>query len=1723
MDHESSTSSDIFYDAYSSQSPRVGRSRASRQLTGSVEVAMEQLQQELDEIKELLRSRESSNRDSDPATVIKPAKSNDTLEAAAGQAFDNPSQTLSTLDSSFGQKRRTTRYSYVLAIDTSRSNDGMVNSSLKAAIVLDKRDTDNDIREASPSQLTVATAFNAEQQPHRVPSVPLTHSDKEDDNVPIMTESPRPVDELPGLLPRSSNPSNTACLGAVHDKDDDDNSPIGRTLGLLSPTSYKVGTDISAFDQIEVVPTKTESTSHRERGRMVERQTPITQTVRSGVRSPTTANSIRPPNVQQRGRTKSNGSDTAVEAPAKLPHQRSNSPEKSPKSTVRSRARSKSRTRDPLLPTQPAPFKPLIDLQATQETPQFKTSAPTVTRPQPQDIKTFTARIYINDSRKHQVVELTSLMTVGAVIQQLRQQNYLSDDSAWTLFEMANDYHIERPLKDWEVVTDILLSWADPQRNALLVKKYMFRNSLLYDANVSETEKILEGWLHVEVKKGKWQKRWVFVRDNIVYFAKDKKSNNETALCHLTTFDVFTPTQSFRKAPTSHQFVLKSLDNPKIFENPDDDYIYYLCCEANDTLKHWVLRLRILKTLIQFNRHPERVLSPLSPISASFAVSQEPLITVNNDNAIASALPKRTDEELRQYAENMKRNVDPIPRPVIRNLIFYLNGTRVKLHNPDPSLTLLQYIRSTGLTGTKLGCAEGGCGACTVLVSSFNHNTQRIHHTSVNACLAPLVSMANRHVITTEGIGNANNPHPVQERIALSHGSQCGFCTPGIVMALYALLRNHPRPTVKEIEEGFDGNLCRCTGYRPILDAARTFAVDVCCGGKANGKGEGTTNGNGVAKPPAKLNGCSMGTACCKNTPNLSNSKEASTAYEFPKVDFKKYDPSQELIFPPKLIKTPLVPLAFESETKKWFRPTTLGELFALKSQYPNAKLVAGNSEIGIEVKFKRLVYPVNIYVSDIPDLRSVEWLDNGLRVGANLTINGFQNVLEEAVKSMPKHKTEAFRAFLENIRWFAGNQIRNVATLAGNIATASPISDLNPVFVASNAVLTVVHPDDGAREIPMTDFFLGYRQTRLTAPDVICNIFIPFSRQGEYIRAYKQAKRRDDDIAIANAGLRVVIDSDTRKVTDATFAYGGLGPTTIQAKVAVKNLIGQTWGDSAVFDRMVTDLPVDLPLSFGSPGGMPAFRKALSGSFLYKFWNDVGLKIGLAEKDGIDPQAVVNIERGPSTSWRSFEHLNPQSVVGQPIPHLSAIKQVTGEALYTDDIPRVHNEVYAALVMSQKPRAKILSVDASEALEVDGVIDYVSLKDLPGNNIWGGGPTKDEQLFADGEVFCVGQTIGLILAENQMIAQHAARLVKVEYEVLPHILTIQEAIAAKSFYPPRPSIQRGDTAKGFAESYKIFEGDVHIGGQEQFYLETQASLVVPKGEDDEMDIFSSTQNATETQLVVASALGVPSNRIYCRVKRLGGGFGGKETRSIPLAATLAVAAKKLRRPVRCMLDRDEDMITSGQRHPFYAKYKVGVSKEGKVLAYELDIYNNAGWTADLSQAVLERSLSHCDNCYYVPNVHVRGYMCKTNIHSNTAFRGFGGPQGMFVAETWVEEVADGMAIPVEKFREMNLYKEGQLTHFNQELTDWNLPPLYYEVKKSSEYDRRRKEIDEFNSKSKWLKRGLSIIPTKFGISFTALHMNQAGALVHIYEDGSILLSHGGVEMGQGLHTKMVQ
>jgi len=1071
--------------------------------------------------------------------------------------------------------------------------------------------------------------------------------------------------------------------------------------------------------------------------------------------------------------------------------------------------------------------------------------------------------------------------------------------------------------------------------------------------------------------------------------------------------------------------------------------------------------------------------------------------------------------------------------------IAYVNGVRRVLPLGSAEKTLLQYLRETGLTGTKLGCGEGGCGACTVMVSRWHEG--KITHQALNACLAPLYSIEGCHVVTVEGIGNQRDGlHPVQERLATMHGSQCGFCTPGFVMSMYSLLRSRGQEGLPiseaDIEMHLGGNLCRCTGYRPIVDAFRVFAksdtsayteesISAATDGQGLPPANGTSNEKGNGKIcPSTGRPCDCGAS---KSDGPSDIKGPAKAIRTAKLGATKGEP----IFPGELRQRQTAELVIPGAIATWMRPTTLESMLEMKSTHNDAKLVVGNSEVGIEMKFKAMRYPVLIGSSHVPELTNITVTDDAVTFGASVSLTNLMAKCKELIAQRPAHETSSCQAIVNQLHWFAGVQIRNTASIGGNVVTGSPISDLNPIWMASGAVFTVVGKGTGERDIPASKFFLAYRKVDMQSHELLKSVRLPFTRQHEYVKEFKQAHRREDDIAIVTSCIRMCLEpSDAGfKITEAHLSYGGVAPKTIMAEGTAALLAGKPLNQETLRAGLKAVLE-DVQMTPNAPGGMVEFRRSLTASFLFKFFIFVASK--LQEQAGFEQpfpevykSASETFHRPPAKGAQYYFEGVPDEIVGEPRRHLAADLQVSGEAKYVDDIELPANALHGALLMSKKPHAKLLKVDASKALEVEGVSAFFSAKDVP-KQAWGA-VAKDEVVFADEIVTCVGQPIGIVVASTPDIARHAVRQIVVEYEDLPAIMSNEECKEANDdslyFKSHEGRIDCGDVDSGFKASDQVLEGEVKMGGQEHFYLETHGSVVIPT-EEDELLCISSTQAPTKHQQVIAGCLGIPAHKVISKTKRLGGGFGGKETRGAVGHVCCAIAAYHTGRAVSLIYDRDEDMQGMGQRHAFLATYKVGFTNEGKLMALDADLYNNAGNTLDLSCAIMDRALLHIDNCYKIPNARVVGHLCKTNQASNTAFRGFGGPQGMMIIEQIVDRVAKAVGKTPEQIRQLNFYQEKDITHYGQVLDLNRIQSCWGQAaEQAGGLEQRRAEVEAFNTKNRFRKRGFSAVPTKFGISFTNVILNQAGALVHIYTDGTCLVTHGGVEMGQGLHTKMAQ
>ncbi|AWK86824.1 xanthine dehydrogenase molybdopterin binding subunit [Azospirillum thermophilum] len=479
---------------------------------------------------------------------------------------------------------------------------------------------------------------------------------------------------------------------------------------------------------------------------------------------------------------------------------------------------------------------------------------------------------------------------------------------------------------------------------------------------------------------------------------------------------------------------------------------------------------------------------------------------------------------------------------------------------------------------------------------------------------------------------------------------------------------------------------------------------------------------------------------------------------------------------------------------------------------------------------------------------------------------------------------------------------------------------------------------------------------------------------------------------------------------------------------------------------------------------------------------------------------------------------------VHTPLPHESARRHVTGSAVYTDDLPELPGTLHCAVRLSEVAHGRVLGLDLTAARQTPGVHAVVTFDDVPGDGDIGTVQPGDPILAPD-LISYAGQPIAAVAAETLAQARAAARLVEVFAEELPAVLTPEQAWREGSFVSPGLTMRRGDPQAALAAAPHRLAGTLEVGGQDHFYLEGHIAYAIPR-EGGDLLVYSSTQHPAEVQHAVAQVLGKPMHAVTVECRRMGGGFGGKESQPAQIACIAALLAHATGRPVKFRMDRDDDMLMTGKRHDFHVRYDVGFDGEGRLQGLEVDLAARCGFSLDLSNGVVDRAMFHTDNAYFLPAARVTGHRCKTNTVSNTAFRGFGGPQGVIAIEAVMDEIAQALGRDPLDVRRANLYggPGRDVTHYGMAVEDGELlAELLDRIEAESDYRRRRQEIAAFNAENRWLKKGLGITPVKFGISFTAIHLNQGAALVHVYTDGSVQVNHGGTEMGQGIHTKMAQ
>lgn len=1086
------------------------------------------------------------------------------------------------------------------------------------------------------------------------------------------------------------------------------------------------------------------------------------------------------------------------------------------------------------------------------------------------------------------------------------------------------------------------------------------------------------------------------------------------------------------------------------------------------------------------------------------------------------------------------------------DLVFYLNGKEVGIRGLDPDLLLIDYLRdpAVGLTGTKKSCGEGGCGACTVTLSWYSRSRSRVVHRAINACLRRMATLDGMAVTTVEGLAVEGKISPIQYRLVEHNGTQCGFCTPGFVMTMHSCMvdKSPEAPgTKREIEEFFQGNICRCTGYRPILDAMKTFASD------------------------------------------WSDSDQSMACLLPPGQDVSAYDAPQAQ-FPEGLLGRDPLPLRFSNGRHHWIRPVEMNELRRLWKaglESGAVRLSSGGTTLRLLESKSAAATTVTLDISAIEDLHEARIGDDELILGAGLTYADVIEFLDGAGTTLSQVRALPIHAIRRAAERTAGRQVRSAASLGGNTILVARLatehrrfaSDMVAALAGMGAVVDVVSPTwDGPRETGLLEFLEAFRaDPQLQQEALILRYRVPLGREDEHAATYRVARRSDDSAAIVNAGFRVRLDH-RKRVTDARLVLGGIGLLPIRAGAAEQALVGHQWR-SEIVASCIRALAADIRTSVQNPVGgwdgiSDAYRWHLTEGLLFKFLVEVSARIG----EGLVPPRVASAatprERPVSNGTQIVPDFHEAEPLGMPYVKEEAFLQVTGEARYTQDLPLPPRGLEAAFVTSAQafaqfdhilPHAPHSPVQPPELCTYlrrtfAGFIDYFTAASHPSLTMPAEDDASYDPLLANGLVTCFGQPIGLVVAESEGAAVEIAEFVGsqcVSYRAVagdpalrPAVVSIDEARARSDGImrdsPPYPVHIRGVTRPGstFAwmsadhgaeatvngEHCVVIHGAMATGTQSHFYLETQGCLAVP-GERSQMLVHSSTQWPAGVHEGVRATLGLASSAITVRVNRLGGGYGGKTTRTPFVASPVAYAAWRLNRPVRVALPRAVDFAMIGRRHPFYGEFHAAIATgrddpatAGRLLGLATSFWADGGNSYDCSFNVLDCAQLQADGCYLIPNYRTTGEVCRTNTASNNAMRSYGMLQAFLIQEDALEAAAHAAGVRPERVRQLALHRKGDTTPAGQELDYCSLTRVWSRLERQSEFKRRLRRVETFNKKNLWRKRGIAMMPLKYGMGFYASFLEQGGALVEVFQaDGRVLIRHGGVEMGQGVMTKISQ
>ncbi|KAJ2951445.1 hypothetical protein O0L34_g13598 [Tuta absoluta] len=1030
---------------------------------------------------------------------------------------------------------------------------------------------------------------------------------------------------------------------------------------------------------------------------------------------------------------------------------------------------------------------------------------------------------------------------------------------------------------------------------------------------------------------------------------------------------------------------------------------------------------------------------------------------------------------------------------------FKING---KLYEVDgkygPDVSLNEYIRNVAdLKGTKVMCQEGGCGACIVAVRAPVPPSNDVKVFSVNSCLVSALSCHGWEVTTVEGIGNRTaGYHTIQRRLANFNGTQCGYCTPGWITSMYSLFKANKHMTTKEIENSFAGNICRCTGYRSISDAVKSFASDAnedlkkqvqdmedldmfkACGAKCSKK-------------------CLHSKACGLKISDQDEFQDA-TGGKIHDIENVSEETDWCIIEDNKMIEV-------DCGTSKWLKPYNLSDVFKAMGRGSEYKLVAGNTGQGV---YHVTDYPqVVIDIFNVAELKGYQ-MDVNLILGAGMPLNEMMELfLDLAAKN---EDFSYLKQFYDHMDLVAHVPVRNIGTIAGNLFLKYHHNDFQSdvflLFETVGAMVTIAEAPNVRKQLLLPEFLKTDMKGK-----IMVNVMLPPLSKCCLVKTYKIMPRSQNAHAVVNAGFLFKFKQNSTLLDKATIVFGSISPTFIHASHTEALLAGKDPFTDETLQMALKSLDEEVHPEEAPPEPGAGYRKMLALALYYK------AILSLCPEERVNPKYRSGgeaIKRSTSRGTQVFDTDKSVWPLNQPIPKLEALVQCSGEATFANDLPAQVGEVYGAFVTADVRAGSVIgSFDASEALKVPGVIAFYSAKDIPGDNTFT--PLNipivvvmNEEILCSGKVLFYGQPAGIIVADREKTAIKAARLVKIKYtseSKTKPMLTAEDVLAS----PERDQRTHQDAvieAKETGHNVKtVIFGDISFPSQYHYTMEPQTCVVKPT--EDGYEVYSSSQWLDLTNVAVAQCLKVPVNSVQAIVRRVGGAYGAKITRSSQVACAAAIVSHYTGKTCRFVLPIETNMRIIGKRLPTYVNFEIGTNSDGLIQYLKTKFYQNNGCSSN--ETISPLTLKHVFNCYETKRWHLEANSVLTDMPSNTWCRSPASTEGIAMIEHMMDRIAFNLRKDPLEVRLLNMSKE-----------DNPLPQMIDQIKRDSNYDNRVENVKRFNNNNRWRKRAIKILPMKYEL----FYIGPYNSLISVYHgDGSVMITHGGIEMGQGLNTKVAQ